>query len=353
MINELTLKIVRIITETSEAKTFILNEATGKSLNFSPGQFLTFSLNISGEELKRSYSICTAPFELPNIGITIKKNLNGFVSNYLVDNLKEGDVLKAFSPLGKFTAEPSSEIKRNFVLFGTGSGITPLMSIIKSILYIEKESKIVLIYGNKNIDSIIYRKELDEFERLYEGRFKVIHTLTQPDNEWKGLKGRITSNFAIKILSDIKITDDTHYYICGTAGMMNEVLSALEKLNIDPHRIHTEYFSVIILQNAFDEDIETKTRKVTIIQDGKEHVITVEPNDSILSSALEQGLDIPNSCNIGQCSSCKAKLVSGKINLVEQTALTDEEISQGYCLTCVGFPLSDDIVIDYDATKNF
>lgn len=354
MNNEYLLKIIKIVTETPEVKTYIFNETTGKEIYFLPGQFLTFSINIDGEELRRSYSISTAPFELPNIGITIKKSNNGYVSNYLVDNLKEGDILKAFPPLGKFTAEPlSPETNRQLILFGGGSGITPLMSIIKSVLYLEKQSSIILIYANRNIDSIIYRKELDELEILYTGRFKIIHILSQPDKEWKGLKGRINSNTVTEILNNLKITNETHFYICGPSGMTNEILSALEKLNINAERIHTEYFRVIILQNEPEDEIEIKARKVTIIMEGKEHIVNVEPYDSILSSALEQGLDIPNSCNIGQCSTCKAKLISGKINLVEQTALSDSEIAQGYCLTCVGFPLSDDIVIDYDATKNF
>lgn len=353
MENEYIYKIIKIVVETSEAKTYILNEISGKKINFLPGQFLTFSISIDGEELRRTYSISSAPFELPNISITIKKSLSGNVSNYLVDNLKEGDILKAFPPLGKFTVEPSSETCRQLILFGAGSGITPLMSIIRSILYLEKQSTITLIYVNRNLDSIIYRKELDELEQLYNGRLKVIHILSQPGEEWKGLKGRINSSMAVDLLNQLNVTKETHFYICGPTGMTNEILNTLEKLNIEAERIHTEYFSVIILQNAQDDDIEIKARKVTIIIDGKEHIVNVEPNDTILSSALEQGLDIPNSCNIGQCSTCKAKLISGKINLVEQTALSDSEIAQGYCLTCVGFPLSDDIVIDYDATKNF
>ncbi|MGE5400009.1 MAG: 2Fe-2S iron-sulfur cluster-binding protein [Ignavibacteriales bacterium] len=349
----LSLRVESVIQETHEAKTFIFHEVEGREINFLPGQFLTFCYVINGEEVRRSYSICTAPFEKPRLGITVKMTAEGHVTNYFVETVKEGDVLKAFPPLGRFIVEPSPDKSRELVLAGAGSGIAPLMSILKSTLYIESESRVTLLYGNRKEDTIIFRSELEDLEKFYKGRFKVIHSLSQPGPGWEGIKGRITKEFFLAWMKGAAPSAGTEYYICGPNGMIIGILSALAAEGIDPVKIHTEYFAITIKENEDVEESEIKERKVTIIFGGQEHVVTVKPEDSILESALAQGVELPNSCRIGQCSSCRAKLISGKINLVEQTALTQEEIAQGYCLTCVGFPLSDDIVIDYDATSPF
>jgi ring-1,2-phenylacetyl-CoA epoxidase subunit PaaE len=349
----ITLKVTDVIQETDEAKTFIFREQSGNVINFIPGQFLTLCFLFNGEEIRRSYSISTSIAEEPHIGITIKKTLEGHATNYFVDNIKVGDTLKAFPPLGRFVVEVSPEKKHELVLVGAGSGISPLMSILKSTLITESESRVTLFYGNRNVNSIIFRKDLEYLERFYAGRLKVIHVLSQPDSEWLGRKGRITKELFLGLLKEHNPSNEAHFYICGPNGMIISVLSALAQENIDPKRTHTEYFSVSIQENEDVPDEEIKPRKVTIIFQGKEHIITVNPGDSILDAALEQGLELPNSCRVGQCSSCRAKMISGKVNLVDQTALTEEEIKQSYCLTCVGFPLSDDIVIDYDATAPF
>lgn len=349
----LTLKVTDVISETEDAKTILFREESGSEIEFLPGQFLTVCFLFEGEEVRRSYSISTSVTDNPHIGITIKKTPEGHATNYLADTVKPGDSVKAFPPLGHFTVDISPEKNHELVLIGAGSGISPLMSILKSTLIIEPESRVTLFYGNRNIDSIIFRKELDDLENYYKRRLKVVHVLSRPEDDWTGLKGRITKELFLQLLKENNASKNTHFYICGPNGMIISVLSALAAEDIDPKRVHTEYFKVTIEENEDVPDEEVKPRKVTIIFQGKEHIITVNPGDSILDAALEQGLELPNSCRVGQCSSCRAKMISGKINLVEQTALTEEEIKQSYCLTCVGFPLSDDIVIDYDATAPF
>ncbi|MGE5429787.1 MAG: 2Fe-2S iron-sulfur cluster-binding protein [Syntrophomonadaceae bacterium] len=349
----LPLKVTDVIKETEDAKTFIFREESGSAVIFLPGQFLTICFFYNGEEIRRSYSISTSISDQPYIGITIKKTLEGHATNYFVDNIKTGDTLKAFPPIGRFIVEVSPEKKHELVLIGAGSGISPLMSILKSTLITEPQSKVTLFYGNRNINSIIFRTDLEYLERFYAGRLKVLHILSQPGREWDGLKGRITKDLFLQLLKEHNPSNDAHFYICGPNGMIISVLSALAAENVNPARMHTEYFTVSIKENEDVPDEEIKPRKVTIIFHGKEHIITVNPGDSILDAALEQGLELPNSCRVGQCSSCRAKMISGRINLVDQTALTEEEIKQSYCLTCVGFPLSDDIVIDYDATAPF
>lgn len=352
--NLLSLKVTKIIRETEDAKTFLFTEADKRPISFIPGQFLTFPLIINGEVVRKSYSICTAPFELPVIGITIKKTAEGYSSDFMLEKIAEGEILRAYPPVGEFTVRPSPEKKSELFLIGAGSGITPLMSILKTTLFIEPESKVTLYYGNRNENTIIFKQELNKLEELYKGRLKVVHFLSQPKEEDpSNIKGRITRESFKKQLMADNFSENAHFYICGPEAMIASVINALRDLSISAERIHTEYYKITISQDALIDESEIKTRKVTIIFEGKEHIITVSPNDSILQSALEQGLDLPNSCQMGQCSSCRARLISGKLNLVEQSALAEWEIKEGYCLTCVGYPMSDDVVIDYDATSRF
>lgn len=358
--NFLALQVHKIIRETPDSKTFLFKEVNGKNISFLPGQFLTFPLLINGEEVRKNYSICTAPFELPVIGITVKKTAEGHSSDFIIENLHEGDVLRSYPPVGEFTIDPSAGNKSELVLIGAGSGITPLMSILKTTLYIEERSQVTLYYGNRNEESIIFRQNLEDLQKLYNKRLKVVHFLTQPSEPASTkdqfsciVRGRITRESFKERLKTDGFTENTHFYICGPEGMIAGVINGLRDIGVNAPRIHTEYYKITIAQDAFVDEAEIKTRKVTIIFEGKEHVITVKPYDSILESALKQGLQLPNSCQVGQCSSCRARLISGKINLVEQTALEDWEIKEGYCLTCVGFPMSDDVVIDYDATARF
>jgi len=341
----LSFKIVDIIQETDDARTFLLREETGRIL-FEAGQFLTFSLMIDGEEVRRSYSISSAPYELPFVKITMKRSPGGFASNFLFENLKIGDNLCAYPPIGEFTTKTAQNVKTLY-LIGAGSGITPLISIIKDVLHTRTDKEINLIYGNRDISSIIFHEELNKLAQQYSDKFKVIYVLSQPDVEWDDLKGRINKSLITSLLKNTNISD-VHFYLCGPPGMMIEVISALKNLNVYSDQIHQEYFKIIIMQNADEDEEEVKQRQVTILFEGKEYSIPVRPRDSILDSALEHGLEIPNSCRVGQCTSCRARLISGKINLVDQTALSEKDIALGYCLTCVGFPLSDDIVIDYD-----
>lgn len=341
----LSFKIANIKEETPETRTYILQERSNQ-FHFEAGQFLTFSLMIDGEEIKRSYSISSAPHELPDIRITMKRSQSGFASNFLFENLTIGDTLCAYPPIGEFTTQNAQHAKEIF-LIGAGSGITPLISILKELLYSGTDKQIYLLYGNRNTDSIIFRDELDALAEKYSGKFKLYNILSKPNIEWSGLKGRITKTFIRNFLQEKKLAD-AHFFLCGPPAMMIETISALKNLNIYSDQIHQEYFKVFILQNADEDEEEIKQRQVTILFEGNEYKITVRPKDNILESALEYGLEIPNSCRVGQCTSCRARLISGKINLVDQTALSEKDIEKGYCLTCVGFPLSDDIVIDYD-----
>ena len=339
--------------ETHDAISLFLKEKTGKEISFEPGQFLTLLFDVDGEEVRRGFSIASSPDELPLIRLTIKKVADGFTSSVIFNELKVGDEIKSLPPLGGFVVNPSPDQKREMILFGAGSGITPLMSMIKSVLPTEPESKITLFYGNRNEDSIIYKNELKQLEEKYEGRFKVIHSLSQPSDNWDGLKGRLDREKVESLLSEID--DDelmrSDFYLCGPGQMMKDIISVLEEKNVTRDQIHKENYTIEVLDD--DEEIEEVTRSVTLYVAGEKHIISVEPGESILEKALDVGLELPSSCQFGSCGTCRAKLLSGRLKLVEQTALSDEERAEGYCLTCVGFPASDNVVILYDDEFGF
>ncbi len=342
------LEIKKIIKETKDTVSLILQSTNGKPDSFLPGQFLTFLFNENGTEVRRSYSISSSPIDLPYLRVTIKKVHQYSTSTHCIDEAQVGQILKSLPPLGNFTITPNIESARSFVLFGAGSGITPLFSMIKTILFSENKSNIILIYGNRNEESIIFKNEIEQLQKKYFGRFEVIHVISQPDSQWKGYQGRITNDLAYKLLTSLKNINhaEANYYLCGPGGMMDNVISALNELKIDQNKIHRENFEVKIIDEH--TEIDEIERDVTIFIKGDKHKVTVKPGESILEKALQLGLEIPNSCQIGECGTCRARLLSGKIKLVSQTALSEEDINDGYCLTCVGYPASDNVVVLYE-----
>ncbi|MBN1301799.1 MAG: ferredoxin--NADP reductase [Melioribacteraceae bacterium] len=319
-----------------------------KITDFLPGQFLTLLIDVEGEEVRRGFSIASSPDELPDIMLAIKKVDDGVISNYLYDKVEVGDRLKALSPLGNFTVRTNPDNTRHLVMFGAGSGITPLFSQLKSVLFNEPGSKITLFYGNRNEDSIIYKSELDELKSKFAESFEIYYYLSKPDNEWEGPTGRISKEMAVNYLNTHPdaVGAKVDYYLCGPEEMMKEIIEVIKDKGLSSSKIHREIYHTSVIED--DEEIEEIPREVTVIFKGNEHKIIVNPDESILQKALATGLELPNSCQFGSCSSCKAKLISGQMKLIDQTALSEEELEQGYCLTCVGHPATDNVVILYD-----
>lgn len=342
------LRIENLIKETHDSITLELQEISGKEIHFKPGQFLTFIYNINGEEIRRGYSISSSPDALPKLRVTIKKIEDGYVSDHIFDTLQKNEIIKAVPPLGNFTVQQPTGEKRNLVFFGAGSGITPLTSMIEFTLSHDSKAKIFLYYGNRNESSIIYKDLFDELLKKHPDNFNVNHILSQPISTWKGITGRITKEFALKILGENfrKEKEISDFYLCGPNGMMQSVIEALKEFGIDKKRIHREIYTTAVVDQ--NEDAEDIAREVTIIFKDEEHKLIVEPGVGILQTALSAGLDLPNSCQYGSCATCRAKLLSGQLKLIDQTALSDEEIEKGYCLTCVGYPVSDNVVILYE-----
>ena len=338
-----------ITEETSDTKTIHFWHPIHDTLHYLAGQFLTVIPNIAGEKPRRSYSLSSSPATDMSPAITVKRIAGGLVSNFLCDNVKVGDSLEVIEPMGNFVIEPDADATKNYVFVGAGSGVTPLMSMIKTLLHKEPKSKIHLIYGSRHEDQIIFKKQLDVLEKDYADRFTVLHVISQPAANWPGLKGRINQASTVYYLKQELGIDiaKAHYYLCGPLEMMEEVQRALGIFEVPSSQIHKELFNSApsVETAASDNDV---AREITLIYEGKEHQVTVQPHETILEAALEADLDIPYSCQAGMCTACMGLCKSGKVGMDEEDGLTPGEIAKGYILTCVAHPLSAGVVIDLD-----
>ncbi|MBC5994614.1 ferredoxin--NADP reductase [Pontibacter cellulosilyticus] len=355
----LNLKIVEITHETSDAITIHFEHPEKQAIPYKPGQFLTLILNIDGKEIRRSYSLSSTPHEAPRLAVTVKRVSGGLMSNYLLDNAKVGDEIKVMQPIGNFCLTCAPDNQRHVLLFGAGSGITPLMSILKAVLREEPNSQVTLLYGNTDENSVIFKDQLQALETQYAGRLKVAYIYSQPKQACEN-RGRMNQSLIIKILERLQLAkvDNAVYYMCGPEGMMEEVRHALDVLHVPADRIFRESFvsNKLIEQQqqaaqhgdvlATEDDGEITTQTVTIIYEGAEYQVEVQPDQTILEAALDQDVDLPYSCQAGLCTACRGKCLSGKVHLDEREGLSDAELEEGYVLNCVGHPLTSNVVIE-------
>ncbi len=347
------LKVKEIVKETSDAITIVFDQPESGNIAYKSGQFLTLIVPVDGKEVRRAYSLCTSPFVDNDLAVTVKRVDKGLMSNWLPDNLKVGDTMKIMTPTGHFTTDYSNDGKRHLIMFAGGSGITPMMSIIKSVLTQEPSSIVSLIYCNRDIDSIIFKDKFDSFQTDYEGRFHVIHILDNAPMNWQGLSGLLNHDMLKKLFERIPDWghDNSTYLMCGPEGMMKNVESLLALQQIPKDRIFKESFvQGIIDKETKKEEVATSDkiieRVVTIKYEGSEYKVTVPPNKTILETALDDGIDLPFSCQSGLCTACRGKALSGKVKLDEEEGLSQSERNEGYVLTCVGHPMTDDVVIE-------
>lgn len=345
------LVVKEIIHETRDAISIAFHQPAGEKVIYKSGQFLTLIISIDGKEVRRAYSLCSSPFIDDDLVVTVKRVDNGLISNWLSDHAKAGDSIKILAPTGHFTTEFSKEGKRHIIMFAGGSGITPMMSIIRSLLTQEPESIVSLIYCNRDNDSIIFKDKLEKWQTEYEGRLHVIHILDNAPMNWQGLSGLLNHEMLVKLFERIPDwgMEKSTYLMCGPEGMMKNVDTLLEQQNIPKEKIFKESFVQGIInkdKKTVASETENKAREVTIRYDGEEYKITVEPGKAILETALDQGIDLPFSCQSGLCTACRGKALSGKVKLDEEEGLSQAERDEGYVLTCVGHPMTDDVVIE-------
>ncbi|WP_425392638.1 2Fe-2S iron-sulfur cluster-binding protein [Ekhidna sp.] len=314
-----------------------------ESFEYEPGQFITLIKDVNGKKIRRAYSLCTTPFEDENPAVTVKRVDGGAMSNDLNDHAKAGDQIQIMEPMGMFTTAYDEGNNRDAVFFGGGSGITPLMSIIRSILLKESNSKTTLIYGNRKEEYVIFKELIAELEQKYPARFRAIHILEEGEAEYQG---RPTPNMIGDICKAIKVSDKTEYYICGPQPMMDVVSEGLDKIGVKAGKIRMESFEAGKTSPTEIIDKDTTESEVTILLDGEEYSITMKKSAAILETALDNDLDMPYSCQSGLCTACRGKCVEGQISIDEAEGLSQEELDDGYVLTCVGKPLTDRVRVE-------
>lgn len=325
---------------------------------FKPGQYLTLRAQIDGEEVRRSYSICSAPSE-GALRVAVKQIEGGRFSNWVRTGVKAGDVLYVMPPQGQFTAEPDAHQAKAYCCIAAGSGITPVMSIIKSVLETEPQSRVTLIYGNQRTNTVMFREELSFLKNRYLERLQLIHILSREEQDASVLHGHINNRkggeLQAKRLIDISTFDE--FYLCGPEAMISEVSRGLRKEGIDESRIHYELFYanaedaqvVVAKHHERARQYAGQVSEVTVRMDGRATVFELAADgENILDGAIEAGLDAPYSCKGGVCATCKAKVVEGEVDMDLNHALSADEVARGYVLTCQAHPLTPRVVVDFD-----
>jgi ring-1,2-phenylacetyl-CoA epoxidase subunit PaaE len=334
--------------ETKDAVSILFNvpEEFKSDYTFIAGQYLNLRLTLDGKEIRRAYSICSSP-ESGELRIAVKAVKNGAFSQFANTKLKAGDILEVGKPEGKFTFEPESHHQKNYVAFVAGSGITPVMSILKSVLKSEPKSSFVLVYGNKSPSATIFHQELHDLQLKYTGRLFVHYVYSQAKADG-ALFGRIDKSVVNFVLNNKhKELDFDKFYLCGPEEMINTVTKVLKEHNIKDSAIKFELFSISIIENVEASSHEGHT-KITITVDDDETTFEMSQKQTILEAALKQGIDAPYSCQGGICSSCLARVKSGTAEMKKNSILSDSEIEEGLILTCQACPTSAEIVVDYD-----
>lgn len=322
---------------------------------FRPGQYVTLRTKINGEDVRRSYSICSSPFD-GELRVAIKKVDGGLFSTYANSDLKIGDVLDVMTPIGNFTIDFVEGRERQYVAVAAGSGITPVMSLIKTALITEPNSKFILIYGNRNSASVIFKDEIEDLKDTYMNRLEVHHVLSREDQGSDLMKGRIDESKVLNFAEKFFDLDKTEaFFLCGPEEIIHATDSALTKLGVEKSKIHFELFTSHTdkVDHSKERVIESEgsdvLSSVTVILDGDEtHMDLTAKGKTILDSALDAGADVPFACKGAVCCTCRAKVLEGTAEMEMNYALTDEEVEEGYILTCQSHPTSERVVVSFD-----
>lgn len=351
---QLTVREVRRETNDCVSIAFEIPDALKNAFQFLQGQYITLKTKIDGEEVRRSYSICSSPLDL-ELRVAVKKVPQGVFSTYANEVLKAGDQLDVMPPMGKFFTPLLPEQKKNYVGFAAGSGITPLLSIIKTTLQTEQESTFTLVYGNRNRHSIIFRETLEALKNKYMNRFRLIHILSRETTDTPLNSGRIDADKCLVLCDktiDLQQTDE--FFLCGPEEMIFAVKNVLEQQHVPAQKSHFELFTTAGQQHKKnlqqDEDIDKGPKsKITVTLDGISFDFELsQKGDAILDAALKHGADLPYACKGGVCCTCRAKLVEGEVDMEVNYGLEPDEIEQGFILTCQSHPKSEKVVVDFD-----
>ncbi|SDG69993.1 FAD-binding oxidoreductase [Mucilaginibacter sp. P25] len=340
-----TLQVVDIRQETSDTVTLCLKQPGLKKIKYLPGQYLTLAFKINGRKYNRPYSFSSAPGADPHLEVTIKRVPGGIVSNHINDFVKVGDQVEVLPPMGDFIFDETViSNDKHIILWGAGSGITPLISIAKYILHHKTGHKISLIYGNKNSESVIFGDKISELKKNHHQELKTWHFHSQlkiSDSNPEVIEGRISPKKVLSVMKGELDLENTVHYICGPAGLKESVKEVLASLDVKSHQVFSEEFEVVLNP----KDFENITTQVVQIKVGDTlSKVEVVKGKSILDAGLDAGLEIDYSCQTGSCLVCKAKLLAGEVKM-PKPAEEYEKLLPDECLLCCSYPVTDNVQV--------
>jgi ring-1,2-phenylacetyl-CoA epoxidase subunit PaaE len=358
------LKVDQIIKDADDAVIvyFEIPAAHTSEFEFLAGQYISLKIFHKEKEYRRAYSICSSP-KSNKLGIAVKLVEKGLVSTYIHSQLKEGDIVECMKPEGKFIVEAESTKVRDHYFIAAGSGITPIISMVETLLEDEPQSRVYLIFGNRNEDGIMFKDKIDDMAHHYKGQFFVQHILSKPKQSkpagiggffkkpsisWKGLVGRIRAKVFDEFLEEHPASSsDSQFYLCGPGEMIEKMKAHLMSTDISSERIHTEYFTNPDSPNPIIEH-SSELRQIKVHLEDQVVEIEMTPEKTILEALIDNNYDPPYSCTSGACSTCVAKIIEGEAKMDVCYALEDDEVEDGYILTCQARPISSSLEIKYE-----
>jgi ring-1,2-phenylacetyl-CoA epoxidase subunit PaaE len=344
------LSIQEITRETNKSVsiTFNVPDNLKKAYAFKAGQYVTLKTTIDGHEVRRDYSLCSSP-KSGQLKVAVKEVKDGTFSAFANNTLKVGNTIEVATPKGHFIFEPNDAKTKNIAAFAAGSGITPVLSIIKCALEEEVHSKVILVYGNKTTGDTMFLNELLNLQHQYKDRFAIqfVFSQTQEDDAIFGRIEKSTVNLIVK--NKYKHIDIDAFYLCGPEGMINTVTHVLTDHGVDENRVHFELFKAAKTAEIEDDIItDNGITQITIIVDDETSSFEMSQKQTILEAAIDEDIDAPYSCQGGICSSCLARIKEGEATMRQNNILTEQEVADGLILTCQAHPTSEKIVVDYD-----
>lgn len=360
----ITVKVREVRRETPDAVTISIDFPSDKKelMHFKPGQYLTVRWHEGGKDLRRSYSISSVPDD-PFIDITIKEVKGGKISPKLCRSIKAGDPMEILPPEGRFIADFGPDYKRNIYLICAGSGITPLMSILRTALEKEPRSNVILLYGNKTEEQIIFKDQLEQLASRYKGQLHIYHTLTKTEGEgllkslfgkkkatWDGWKGRINQSRIQQLLElHPRTQKDDLFFLCGPGELIQSAEKTLKETGVGDDHIKKEYFTTIDPDASHVKEVRDATKSANVKVHLRGQEITVDVKDkTILDTLLDAGHDAPYSCHAGACATCMCRVISGKVEMEVCFSLSDKEIANGYVLACQAHPTTSEVELTFD-----
>jgi ring-1,2-phenylacetyl-CoA epoxidase subunit PaaE len=344
------------VTDEAVAVTFEVPDALREEYRFAPGQHLTVRTQVDGAEVRRNYSIC-APATSGTLRVAVKRLEDGVFSGYALERLRPGDTLEVMTPTGRFTTAVDPARVRHYAFLAAGSGITPVLSLVSTILEVEPGSSVTLVYGNRTTASVMFLEELADLKNRYPARLELVHVLSREPVEVPLFHGRLDADKVSALLQTLVPVDSVdEWFLCGPFGMVTDARDTLVAAGVEPGHVHAELFHVEDAPPRRTPRRETSAvpsgqeSEVTVYLDGRASTFALDPDgSSVLDATLQVRGDAPFACKGGVCGTCRARLVEGEVEMDRNYALERDEIDRGFVLACQSHPTTPTVVLDFDA----